>query len=119
MARRDHAMASLETNSDEEFLIVVSGGIGGNNSIEMYHQYGWRNGPDLPQPLFAHASLSIDSDLVVIGGNNGTHYQDSIYRLSCPDDEWSCQWTTMNQKLAMPRDTFVAFGIPDILAQCQ
>lgn len=116
-ARRDHGIAHFREESGDEF-VVVSGGLGGNSStIEIYHQYGWRMGPNLPQPLIGHVSLSLDSDLVVLGGNNGTHFQDTFYRMTCPD-EWSCQWTTMSQKLETARDTFVAFGIPDILAQC-
>ena len=53
--------------------------------------------------------VSLGPDLYFIGA-------EGIYLLECYDYE--CFWTQMKQKLDTYRANFVAFGIPDTLANC-
>ena len=45
--------------------------------------------------------LEMNGDTYVIGGDNGSHYQSSIYQLSCSSG--LCSWTTLDQQLKVGR----------------
>ena len=73
-------------------------------------------GPTLPKILQDHAMVPLDKDLVVIGGNDGSGAQSSLYLLSCHNK--GCGWTTMTQTLQVGRYGFVAMVLPDELTDC-
>ena len=55
--------------------------------------------------------LEMHGDTYVIGGDNSTAYQSSIYQLSCSSG--LCSWTTLNQQLKVGRENLVAIPVPD------
>ena len=66
--------------------------------------------------------LRVGSDLIVIGGFDGNEYSDSIFRLKCanmsiPLDK-TCHWETLDKKLKIPRQRFVAVTVPDDFITC-
>ena len=75
-------------------------------------------GPSLPKTLGGHAMVTLDKDIVVIGGmsSDGSQYQSSLYILSCHNK--GCGWTTMTQTLQVARSSHVAMLIPDELTDC-
>jgi hypothetical protein len=52
--------------------------------------------------------------VLLIGGFTGSEYLDTIYRLAHAE----AKWEKMPQKLQIKRGQFVAFLIPDELANC-
>ena len=68
--------------------------------------------------------LRVGSDLIVIGGYDGYEkvYSDSIFKLRCvnmsiPLDK-KCHWETLDKKLNIPRQRFVAVPVPDDFIAC-
>ena len=62
--------------------------------------------------------VTLDKDLVVIGGKGGSYFQSSLYLLSCHNKD--CGWTTMTQTLQVARVYFVAMliGKPEERTGC-
>jgi hypothetical protein len=54
--------------------------------------------------------------VILIGGNDGSNYLSSLYRLNCIQS--GCYWQEMEQKLKVARDYFVSMMIPDSLTNC-
>ena len=52
--------------------------------------------------------------VILIGGQSGSEYLDTIYRLAHAE----AQWEKMPQKLQTKRREFVAFLIPEEFANC-
>ena len=71
-------------------------------------------GPSLPKTLVAHSMVTLDRDLVAIGGSDGSTYQSSLYLMACQNKV--CEWQIVTQKLKVGRGYFVAMLIPDELA---
>ena len=44
--------------------------------------------------------------------------RNSLYKLNCSSDV-TCKWQEMSQKLAIPRNGFVAIMVPDEMTNCQ
>ena len=58
---------------------------------------------------------------MAIGGKDDRKVdQDSIYELACPDGlgRPSCGWTKLEQKLQVPRNSFVAMPIDYEFVEC-
>ena len=68
-------------------------------------------GPPLPKAICCFSMLEMNGDTYVIGGDNGSHYQSSIYQLSCSSG--LCSWTTLNQQLKVARERSVAIPVQD------
>ena len=82
-------------------------------------------GPDLPNYLFGHSSVTLDNELIVLGGRHYTclptcewSYSSSVYKISCDDGRFS-EWIEMEVKLKTPRAYFVASFIPNDLIDFQ
>ena len=67
-------------------------------------------GPALPNPLYGHSILEIQSDVFLFGGY-GRGYNSVIYQLSC--SYGICSWATLNQALKVGRIYAVAIPVPD------
>ena len=72
----------------------------------------------MPKALYGHEMVTLEKDLVVIGGNFGSfsHSSFSLYRMTCQNH--ACEWQTMSQELKIGRRDFVAMLLPDELAYC-
>ena len=76
-------------------------------------------GPPLPQKIGGHSMIEMNGDLIVLGGYSNSldsRYQRAIYKLICTSG--SCAWTTMNQRLKIPRQLFVVIPIIDSMVSC-
>ena len=65
--------------------------------------------------------VSLGDTIVAIGGKDDRKVdQDSIYELACPDGlgRPSCGWTKLEQKLQVPRNSFVAMPIDYEFVEC-
>ena len=65
--------------------------------------------------------VSLGDTIVAIGGKDDRNVaQDSIYELACPDGlgRPSCAWTKLEQKLQVPRISFVAMPIDYEFVEC-
>ena len=64
--------------------------------------------------------VEVMGDLFVLGGQSDVggvlELQTSIHRLHCSSGEFA--WTTLNQKLKVARDSFVAIPVNDFIANC-
>ena len=69
----------------------------------------------MPKKLYGHEMVTLEKDLVVIGGYY-YGYQSSLYLMTCQNQD--CEWQTMSQELKIGRSRFVAMLIPDELADC-
>ena len=72
-------------------------------------------GPSLPKALYGHAMVTLDKDVVALGGYSSGS-QSSLYLMTCQNKV--CEWQTMSQKLKIDRASFVAMLIPDELTDC-
>ena len=73
----------------------------------------------MPKALRGHAMITLNMDLIVIGGDaDWPRFSSTLYRFRC---QGVCHWHKMNQKLKNPRSYFVAMIIPDKLVRniCQ
>ena len=80
-------------------------------------------GPDLPKYLFGHSKVTLDNQLIILGGSGSVDlsewtYSSSIYKISCDDGRFS-EWIEMEVKLKTPRAWFVASFIPNDLIDSQ
>ena len=77
-------------------------------------------GPDLPNLLYGHSSVTLDNELIILGGVDGSKwtYSSSIYKMSCDDGRFT-RWIEMEVKLKTPRMWFVASFIPNDLIDFQ
>ena len=72
------------TTGKEE--VVVAGGSNFSGPISSSEIYSveddtWRNGTPLPKALRSISSLQYGNSFLILGGNNGTSCQDSIYQV--------------------------------------
>ena len=118
-ARFRHACSEMTVNGEE--FIVVTGG----NPVKQSTEYlskasfndGWKEGADLPVPLHDHQMVSSpDKQYVYTIGNDETSYNKDIYKYSCNGDITQCGWTKIETQPHYGRERFVAFAIPDSLA---
>ena len=118
-ARFRHACSEMTVNGEE--FIVVTGG----NPVKQSTEYlskasfndGWKEGTDLPVPLHDHQMVSSpDKQYVYTIGNDATSYNKDIYKYSCNGDITQCGWTKIETQPHYGRERFVAFAIPDSLA---
>ena len=65
----------------------------------------------MPSKLHGHELVTINQDLVAIGGSNNYAPQSSMHRLTCQNKE--CWWQTLQRKLQIGRMQSVAILIPD------
>ena len=66
----------------------------------------------MPSKLHGHELVTINHDLVAIGGSNYGYIQSSMHRLTCQNKE--CWWQTLHRELLqIGRMQFVAILIPD------
>ena len=73
----------------------------------------------MPKPLYGHAMLQIEEDLVVIGGGTKKHgfiYSSAILKFTCPIGK--CKWYYLPQYLKTPLLKMVTTTIPDELLGC-
>ena len=74
-------------------------------------------GPSLQKELESHEMVTLDKDVVAIGGRNKNYdHQSSLYLMTCQNKV--CEWQTMSQELKVGRQLFVAMLIPDELTDC-
>ena len=72
-------------------------------------------GPELPKKLHGHSSLTLENELIVLGGlsyTGGFHYSSSVYKMSSNNGQFS-KWIEMEVQLKTPRAWFVASFIPN------
>ena len=67
-------------------------------------------------PLKGFELITINQDLVAIGGSNYDFIQNFMHRLTCKNKE--CWWQTLHNKLTIGRTQFVAILLPDSAANC-
>ena len=60
--------------------------------------------------------VTLDKDVVAIGGKVYPDLQSSLYLMTCQNKV--CEWQTMSQELKVGRYQFVAMLIPDELTDC-
>ena len=71
----------------------------------------------MPSYLYGHKLVTINTDLVAIGGSGYHGYfqeiymQSSMHRLTCQNKE--CWWQMLHRKLQIGRMQFVTILIPD------
>ena len=66
----------------------------------------------MPTPLVGHQMVSWDTDLVVLGGYNGSSESSSLLLLECQNGVFT--WKTLEEpKMKKARSNFVAFQVPD------
>ena len=73
----------------------------------------------MPKKLTHARIVSIDGDIIVIGGldySQNREEQSALYKLSCKSG--NCQWTTLPQSLEIARSDMVAIAIPDDFFDC-
>ena len=124
-ARFRHACSEMTVNGEE--FIVVTGG----NPVKQSTEYlsksnydlnsesngGWQVGTDLPVPIYDHQMVSSpDKQYVYTIGNDETSYNKDIYKYSCNGDITQCGWTKIETQPHYGRERFVAFAIPNSLA---
>ena len=114
--RHHHSCGKLlKDNRSSQFSVIVAGGYG-KSSVEILDVGAseWRNGPNLPYPIY-YASMVEDpfGGIFLIGGDNGT-YLDTIFQLPHPDSEW----ILMPQKLKVGRKFATAFLVPGEITNC-
>ena len=80
-----------------------------------HHSFSSILGPDLPVPLTHLAIVSFEDTVITVAGHGDV--SGGFHQLKC-DEELSCHWTTMAQKLKQGRYWPVAIKIPDELANC-
>ena len=65
--------------------------------------------------------VSFEDTVITVAGNDNDYdhedFSGYFYQLKC-DEEFSCQWTKMAQKLKQGRSFVVAMKIPDELVNC-
>ena len=72
-------------------------------------------GPDLPDATRGHSSITLSTDLVVVGGEHyvetaNLHWTHKVYMLKCKNGTF--KWSLMDVQLKTPRSFFVASLIP-------
>ena len=84
-----------------------------------HHSFSSILGPDLPVALTHLAIVSFEDTVITVAGDGDGdgNVIGGFHQLKC-DEEFSCQWTTMAQKLKQGRYWPVAIKIPDELANC-
>ena len=74
-------------------------------------------GPKLPKTLHGHSSVTLENELIVLGGlshTGGAHFSSSIYKMTLSNGIFS-KWIEMEARLKTPRAWFVASFIPNDL----
>ena len=73
-------------------------------------------GPDLPQALYEHSSVTRGNELILLGGGSNKKFGESssVYKMSCNNGQFS-KWTEMDVQLKIARSEFVASFIPNSL----
>merc|ERR1712062_375941 len=118
----------LEVNG-KSYVIVT----GGYNGVPLYVSLrstevldknnvvqGWQKGEDLPvsKSGFQMVSSADKKALYTVGGDSGIPSSaNSIFKFHCPGDINTCRWTKSETTLRFGRDAFVAFRIPNSLAE--
>ena len=69
----------------------------------------------MPKRLANHEMLSLEYDLIVIGGWNELGEMGSIYKLSCSNGVY--KWDSLGES-KVPRLSFTAIPLPDDFIQC-
>lgn len=112
--------------NSSEFSLIVAGGYAGKSlkSTEILDDITgyWRKGPDLPTELF-NPQIVEDSEggVIIIGGErilgDGTWIKlDTLFHL--PNVGQDAAWVELPQKLKTARARFIAFMVPDGIADC-
>ena len=108
-----------DSQSSEKSIIVVGGNDKGFiSSVEILDVGAseWKSGPSLQYGILG-ASMVEDSfgGVILIGGDNGTTFLDSLYQLSHANSEW----LLMPQKLKVGRRYATSFLVPDEITLCK
>ncbi len=121
--RHSHACGTIVDAIDESTQIVVASGGVNNPSTELWivgSPKGWTYGPDMPvQTGGGAAVVGFDGTaLIVAGGYSSydTRYVSEIQKFTCK--HLDCQWTVMEQELAVARDGLLAILLPDSMVTC-
>ena len=72
-------------------------------------------GPELPDSTSGHSSITLSTDLVIIGGEHfiesvNLHWTHKVYMLKCKNGTF--KWNLMEIQIKTPRSFFVASLIP-------
>ena len=70
----------------------------------------------MTRAVYSHEMVNLNGKLVVIGGHDGSSYQDSLHELACYNSY--CFWQEMEQELKTGRYSFVAMAVPDAFVDC-
>ncbi len=126
IGRASFAYGLIRDSSTGSDLVIVSGGLSNShhvvNSTEMWvvDSDQWKMGPGLPFSFYGAAGVvtADGKSLILIGGGNAQNYRelDTLYRLQCFNLD--CEWTMMEQKLKVARDSMVAMLIPEANVTC-
>ena len=117
--RINHMCGTMEREGNRYFVAV--GGKSHNDEALSYCEYnhfpyGWQRCQDLPKPLEGGQLINDPEtgDLLLLGGSNGDHPQNTIYRLSSINGTWDVQEKTMQ----VGRRGFSAIVVPDAMIDC-
>ena len=102
--------------------LVAAGGKSEDGDTLSYCEYnyfpesGWQRCEDLPEPLEGGQFINDPEtgDLLLLGGSNGDHDQNTIYRLS----DVSGEWNKLEQTMKVGRRGFSAIVVPDAIIDC-
>ena len=67
----------------------------------------------MPKKIYGHRMITMDKDIVVIGGSNYGHY---LHQMTCQNKR--CFWQTFSQQLKIGRMNFVTILAPDDSVVC-
>ena len=73
-------------------------------------------GPYMPLWLLGVSMVKLGKGQAILGGKGDTGYHTKIYSMTCSNRE--CYISLMNQRLSIPRYSFVAIPIPDETSGC-
>ena len=118
-------MCGTMVSKDGGRYLVVVGGKSQSGDTLSFCEYtdfppgpeGWNRCEDLPEPLEGGQLINDPEtgDLLLLGGSNGNHDQNTIYRLSDITGEWMLQ---EEQTMKVGRKGFSAIVVPDGVITC-
>ena len=116
---RDQVQAGLVTKSDGQKEIIVAGGqlpSSSDSFIFNLETQEWREGPNLPYPLYSAASVPYGDTVLFVGGARGdfTNLTSTMMKY----DQENEAFVILDEKMANARMLFSAFFVPDNYVNC-
>ena len=116
---REYPICGKAESSALGTIVVVTGGEFDITLLDLTYVYSislsaWDVGPSLPTALRGAESVQFGDSFLVLGGFNGTGYQDDIYEF----DPEGMRWRQRQEKLSSTGFGLVAMIAPDYFTNC-